>query len=197
MRKLNPNLSVVTTIGGKNSKTITKPPSTMKHESTRVENVTSTSSLPTKIIYSRPTKIPSLIINVPNDAIFYTDNRNYQLSNGEFEDSTILAESPTSSVKSIVEERASNVENITAKEEEEISSTTQSTSTTLPISIDSTLQTKSFRKNYTNIPRRSTLTTTSKIDIISSTISSFLSNVSSKRQTSSTDYANITTVTGK
>jgi hypothetical protein len=190
MRKFNPNLSVMSTIA-KSTKAITKPPTIHYDE----ENVTSTKAVPTKVIYSRPTKIPSLIINIPNDAspIFYTDNRNYQLSNGDFEDSTLPE---TTTLKAIVEEQATYVENIT-KKEEEISSTTQST-TQLPSLSDSTLQTKSFRKNYTTIPRRSssssTTTTVRKTDI-SSTISSFLSNVSSKKHVTTTTSNYVTSST--
>lgn len=187
MRKFNPNLSVMTTIA-KSTKAITKPP-TIKHETTHEENVTSTKAVPTKIIYSRPTKIPSLIINIPNDAspIFYTDNRDYQLSNGDFEGSTLPE---TTTLKVIVEEQASYYEN-TTKKEEEISSTTQST-TQLPSLTDSTMQTKSFRKNYTTIPRRSSKSSTTiagKIDI-SSTISSYLSNASSKKHVTTTTTSN-------
>lgn len=171
MRKFSPNLSVMSTIA-KSTKAVTKSP--------EISVITTTTkAIPTKVIYSRPTKLPSLIINIPNDAspIFYTDNRNYQLSNGDFEDSTL----PETTTLKTVEEQESYIENIT-KKEEEISSTTQST-TILPSLIDSTLQTKSFRKNYTTIPRRSESSTksSSRIDI-SSTISSFLSNVSSKKQ---------------
>lgn len=160
---------------------------------------------PTKTIY-RPAHM-SLIINVPDDAspVFYNDNRSYQQSDGEFESippprdtfeyTTTSYDDKTSSrdFVSVIPDINHLFENITTmtpinsvtvQSEIPVASTTKSlSSSTNSVATESYTPGKTTKKIYTTIPRRKSLTTTLSAtqNIISSTISSFLNNVSSKR----------------
>lgn len=149
----------------------------------------------------------SLIINVPDDAIFFNDHRNYQQSDGEIESAptdkseTVDITSPTTTkidqkYSSILPDINRLFENITTTDVNPVfdSTKTQSTlestisSSTTTSVVKSTLSsTESFippvkttKRVYTTIPRRKS-TTTVFPDYNKTTISTFLSNISSKR----------------
>lgn len=154
-----------------------------------------------KTIY-HPGGLPSLIINVPDDAtpVFYNDHRNYQQSDGEIEtETTEIAEttaSPTLSSVDIDQRYASKLpdinrlfENITTTTRSQTQSTLESTissSTTTSVvkstvsSTESLVPVKTTKRVYTTIPRRKA-TTTIFPDYNKTTISTFLSNISSRR----------------
>lgn len=153
-----------------------------------------------KTIY-HPGRLPSLIINVPDDAtpIFYNDHRNYQQSDGEIEMDT--TEVTTLAVSDSTERDFSAklpdinrlFENITTTNVYPVTdqtATLQSTissSTTTSVVVKSTasstesfIPVKTTKRVYTTIPRRKTPTTIFP-DYNKTTISTFLSNISSKR----------------
>lgn len=102
MRKLNPHLTKFT---DSKVETTTRPPMQsyeILHEKSLNENKTTIENnitVPTKIIYSRPTSIPNSIKSPIVPPVFYTDNRNYQQSDGEFDVFQITTlESPTTQI---------------------------------------------------------------------------------------------------
>lgn len=146
----------------------------------------------------------SLIINVPDDAtpIFFNDHRHYQQSDGDIESAptekseTVEPISPTIDVElkrsSTLPDINRLFENITTttKAVSETQSTLESTissSTTTSVvkstvssSTESFVPAKTTKRVYTTIPRRKS-TTTVFPDYNKTTISTFLSNISSKR----------------
>lgn len=170
-----------------------------------------------KTIY-HPAGLPSLIINVPDDAtpIFFNDHRNYQQSDGEIEGSPTdttdhieTTSSPTliSSLESdlkyasklpdinrlfanltttaVTTTTASIAESAQSKSSATLESTISSSTTTSVVkstvsSTEPIIPFKSTKRVYTTIPRRKS-STTSFPDYNKTTISTFLSNISSKR----------------
>lgn len=169
-----------------------------------------------KTIY-HPAGLPSLIINVPDDAtpVFFNDHRNYQQSDGEIEgspsDTTDHIETTTSPTlissleselkyasklpdinrlfESLTTTSTSTAANIVETDQSKTPATLESTissSTTTSVvkstvsSTESFVPVKSTKRVYTTIPRRKSSTTVFP-DYNKTTISTFLSNISSKR----------------
>lgn len=146
-----------------------------------------------KTIY-QPAGLPSLIINVPDDAtpVFFNDNRNYEQSDGEIEssptDTTEIVETtdpPTLVSLPDINRLFENITTMSSKTLATLESTvSSSTSTsvvksTIPSSTESFVPPKTTKRVYTTIPRRKA--TTIFPDYNRTTISTFLSNISSKR----------------
>lgn len=165
-----------------------------------------------KTIY-HPAGLPSLIINVPDDAtpIFFNDHRNYQQSDGDIEGSATDAETETIETTTSPTLTASLesglkyssklpdinrlFENLTTtnvnivSDQRKTQSTLESTissSTTTSVAKSTVSSTEPFippkttKRIYTTIPRRKSSTTVFP-DYNRTTISTFLSNISSKR----------------
>ena len=169
-----------------------------------VKNIVSRSTASTTSTQTESPKIetiyhplPSLIINVPDDAtpIFFNDPRNYQQSDGELEnaptDTTVSSEEITTTEK--IPDIKSLFENITTvsttEPEKKITATLHSTissSTTTSVvkstisATESLVPVKTTKRVYTTIPRRKSSTTVFP-DYNRTTISTFLSNISSRR----------------
>lgn len=157
--------------------------------------------------------LPSLIINIPDDAtpIFFNDPRNYEQSDGEFEESpteiTSSDEIATTLMSTIASDQKYSsklpdinrlFENITttsvnsnfATEKSKTPATTlhstisSSTTTSVvksTVSSTESLPVKTTKRIYTTIPRRKSSQTTVFPDYNRTTISTFLSNISSRR----------------
>jgi hypothetical protein len=155
--------------------------------------------------------LPSLIINVPDDAtpIFFNDPRNYEQSDGELESSptettsseeisTTIASNQKKSSKlpdinrlfenlttvstspKFTNER-SKVQTTTLHTTISSSTTTSVVKSTLSSTESSFMPPKTTKRVYTTIPRRKSAPTTVFPDYNRTTISTFLSNISSRR----------------
>lgn len=137
-----------------------------------------------------------LIINVPDDAtpIFYNDHRNYEQSDGEIESAPtdisaeITTDSPTTESRQPIDINRL-FENITTTvtypEPTRLHSTVSSSTSTSVVKSTVFAETtgvpvKTTKRVYTTIPRRK-LSTTIFPDYNKTTISTFLSNISSRR----------------
>lgn len=153
--------------------------------------------------------LPSLIINVPDDAtpIFFNDPRNYEQSDGELESSltettgseeisTIASNQKQSSKLPDIKRLFENLTTVSTipkftNERSKVQTTTlhsiipSSTTTSFKSTILSTessfLPPKTTKRVYTTIPRRKSAPTTVFPDYNRTTISTFLSNISSRR----------------
>lgn len=138
-----------------------------------------------------------LLISVPDDAtpVFYNDHRNYQQSDGEIEGpetTEIIETTASSSVAVASDQRLPDInqlfENITTTRASSVSTleSTISSSTTTSVlkstasSTEAFIPVKTTKRIYTTIPRRKS-TTTAFPDYSKTTISTFLSNISSRR----------------
>ena len=155
-------------------------------------------------------QLPSLIINVPDDAtpIFFNDPRNYEQSDGEIENSptdvTNSEEMPTtnasdqknlSKMPDIAEIFPNSSTISTFSPTELMKTSTTMLPSTVKLSIFTTvtksssfstepsfkIPVKTTKRVYTTIPRRKASSTTVSPDYNRTTISTFLSNISSKR----------------
>lgn len=138
-----------------------------------------------------------LLISVPDDAtpVFYNDHRNYQQSDGEIEGletTEIIETTASSSVVVASDQKLPDInqlfENITTTRASSVSTleSTISSSTTTSVLKSTASSTEAFtpvkttKRIYTTIPRRKS-TTTAFPDYSKTTISTFLSNISSRR----------------
>lgn len=138
-----------------------------------------------------------LLISVPDDAtpVFYNDHRSYQQSDGEIEGletTEIIETTASSSVVVASDQKLPDInqlfENITTTRASSVSTleSTISSSTTTSVfkstasSTEAFIPVKTTKRIYTTIPRRKS-TTTAFPDYSKTTISTFLSNISSRR----------------
>lgn len=146
--------------------------------------------------------LPSLIINVPDDAtpVFFNDPRNYEQSDGELEESTDSDEISTTLMSSDqkyssklpdinrlfenITTTSTNIATEKSKAQTTLHSTVSSSTTTSVVkstvsSTESFVPVKTTKRVYTTMPRRKVSPTTP--DYNRTTISTFLSNISSRR----------------
>lgn len=165
-----------------------------------------TASPEIKMIYhNRPSGV-GLIINVPDDAtpIFYNDHRNYEQSDGEIEstdNAEITTDSPTTEIDRKLPDINRLFENITTtvaypatKLHSTVSSSTSTSfvKSTISASTEPVIPVKTTKRVYTTIPRRK-MSTTIFPDYNKTTISTFLSNISSRRNKLNSTTATTTT----
>jgi hypothetical protein len=167
--------------------------------------------------------LPSLIINVPDDAtpIFFSDPRNYEQSDGELESSptetnsseeistTITSNQKKSSklpdINRLFENlttvstspkfsnERSKVQTTTLHSTISSSTTTSVVKSTLTSTESSYIPPKTTKRVYTTIPRRKPAPTTVFPDYNRTTISTFLSNISSRRNKGKNETVSVAT----
>lgn len=138
-----------------------------------------------KTIY-HPAGLSSLIINVPDDAtpIFFNDHRGYEQSDGEVEGAEPTEEVETTTELPDINRLFGNISTIfqtpsTIESTISSSTTTSVVKSTVTASTEATVPVKTTKRVYTTIPRRKS--TTVLPDYNRTTISTFLSNISSRR----------------